>query len=175
MAIGKRDPERALEIARTGELTHLLRVWTMARAATMLARLDRERAVQILDDAATEARRIGGSDPDRPRAFLAIADALLPIDRARGWDSVDDAVRAANSAPDFTGEDGQLTFRIITKHSRSINQRQTADFDLAGIFRDLAKDDFERAIDMSQVFEHEAPRSHAVIAIALAVMDEKKK
>jgi hypothetical protein len=147
----------------------------MSRAAILLTRSDRSRALQILDDATTEARRIGSSDADRPRALLAVANALMPIDRARGWDTVNDAVRAGNSAPDFTGEDGQLTFRIITRTSRSISQYPTSDFYLAGIFKSLALENDERAIELAQVFEHEAPRSHAVIAIALAVLDEKIK
>jgi len=173
--IKKKNAERALDIARTGELTHLQRVWTMSRAAALLTKSDRARALQILDDAATEARRIGSADADRPRAMLAIANAWLPIDRARGWDAVDDAVRAGNSAGDFTGADGQLTFRILTQHSRSITQEPVPDFDLAGIFKSLALENFERAVELAQVFEHDAPRSQAVIAIALAVLGETKK
>lgn len=174
-AVDKKDAERALEIARTGELTHLQRTWTLARAAGLLTKSDRDRALQILDDAMTEARRMDGSDPDRPRAFLAVANALFAIDRARGWDAVSDAVSAANSAPDFTGEDGQLTFRIITKGSRSVNQHSVPEFNLAGVFESLANDDYERAVDLARVFERDAPRAHAVIAIATAVLTTPKK
>jgi hypothetical protein len=174
-AIEKKDAERALEIARTGELTRLQRVWTMTRAARLLTTKDRERALQILDDAAVEARRMDGSDPDRPRAFLAIANVQLAVDPARGWDSMNDVVKAANSAPEFTGEDGHLTFRILTKSSRSINQHPTPDFDLAGVFQLLANQDYERAVGLARVFEREAPRANAVIAIALSILNEKKK
>ncbi len=175
-AIEKKDAERALEIVRTGELTHLQKVWTLAGAARLLmtGKPDRERALQILDDASAEARRMDGSDPDRPRAFLAVANALLRIDRIRGWDSMTDVVKAANAAPDFTGEDGELSFRIVAKTSRSIHQHATPDFDLAGLFRNLANLDFDRAVALARVFEHEAPRAHAVIAIAFAVLNEKK-
>jgi hypothetical protein len=179
-AIEKKNAERALEIVRTGELTHLQKAWTMTGAARLFmspksGKPDRERALQLLDDAATEARRLGASDPDRPRAFLAIANALLAIDPPRGWDSMNDAVRAANSAPDFTGEDGELTFRIISKGSRSMHQHSIPDFDLAGVFQRLANADFDRAVELARVFEREAPRAHAVMAIALTVLNEKKK
>jgi hypothetical protein len=175
-AIEKKDAERALEIVRTGELPRLLKVWTMTSAARLLmtpksGKPDRERAVQILDDASAEARRMDGSDPDRPRAFVAVSNALLAIDPPRGWDAMNDAVKAANSAPDFTGEDGELTFQIITKGSRAIHQHQTPDLNLAGVFQTLANADFDRAVELARVFEREAPRAHAVMAIGSDCLD----
>jgi hypothetical protein len=176
-AIRKKDAERALEIVRTGELTHLQKVWTMTQAARLLmsGKPDRERALQVLDDATAEARRMDGSDPDRPRGFLAVTNALLAIDASRGWDLMSDTVKAANSAPEFTGEDGELTFRMVTKSSRSIDQHSTPEFDLAGVFQTLANADFDRAVELARVFEREAPRANAVMAIALTVLNEKKK
>ena len=177
-AIEKKDVERALEIVRTGELTRLLKVWTMARAARLLAVAkppDRERALQVLDDAAAEARRMDGSDAARPCAFLAVSSALLAIDRTRGWDSMTDAVKAANSAPEFTGEDGELTFRISAKGTRSMHQHGMPEFNVAEVFQSLANEDFDRAVALARVFEHEAPRAHAVMAIAFAVLNEKRK
>lgn len=175
-AIQKKDAERALEIVRTGELTRLQKAWTMASAARllMLPKPDRERVFQILDEAAAEARRMDGSDPDRPRAFLAVANALLAINRTRGWDSMTDVVKAANSAPDFTGADGQLAFRINAKGFRSGHQHGIAEFNVAGVFRLLATEDYNRAVALARVFEHEAPRAHAVMAIAFAVLNEGK-
>lgn len=176
-AIEKKDVERALETVRTGELTRLQKVWTMARAARLLAlaKPNRERALQILDDASAEARRMDDSDPDRPRAFLAVTSALLAIDRPRGWDSMADAVKAANSTPDFTGEDGQLTFRISAKGSRSMHQHGMPEFDVAGVFQSLATEDYERAVALARVFQREAPRANAVMAIALAILNENRR
>lgn len=171
-AIEKKDVERALEIVRTGELTRLLKVWTMARAARLLAVAkppERDRALQTLDDAAVEARRMDGSDPDRPLAFLAVSSALLAIDRPRGWDSMTDAVKAANSAPAFTGDDGHLTFRINAKGSNSMHQHSMSEFNVADVFRSLANEDYDRAVALARVFEHEAPRANAVMAIALTI------
>lgn len=172
-AIEKKDAERALEIVRTGVLSRLVKVWTMARAARLLALVkpDRERALQILDDASAEARRMDGSDPDRPRAFLAVTNALLAIDRARGWDSMNDVVKAANSAPDFTGADGQLTFR----NGGSMHQHGMGEFNVAVVFQSLATEDYERAVALARVFQREAPRANAVMAIARAVLEDKKK
>jgi hypothetical protein len=116
-----------------------------------------------------------GSDADRPRAFLAVSSALLAIDRTRGWDSMTDAVKAANSAPEFTGEDGELTFRISAKGTRSMHQHGMPEFNVAEVFQSLANEDFDRAVALARVFEHEAPRAHAVMAIAFAVLNEKRK
>lgn len=174
-AIEKKDVERALEIVRTGELTRLLKVWTMARAGRLLAVAkppERDRALQTLDDAAVEARRMDGSDPDWPLALLAVSSALLAIDRTRGWDSMTDAVKAANSAPAFTGDDGHLTFSINAKGSNSMHQHSMSEFNVAGVFQSLANEDYDRAVALARVFEHEAPRANAVMAIVLTIWNK---
>ena len=80
-AINKKDAERALELARTGELTHLHKSWLLAQAAKLVGKTDRDRALGLIDDAASEARRIEVSDPDSPRAFFGVANALLTVNR----------------------------------------------------------------------------------------------
>jgi hypothetical protein len=174
-AIEKKDAERALEIVRNGELTHLQKSWAFSQSAELLAKTDRERALALIEDAAAEARRIENSDPDRPRAFFGVTNALFLIDRKSAWQMIDDAIRSANSAEDFSGEDGQLTFRMITKGMRSINQSSAPDFDVTGIFDAFAREDYEKAVELARGFQHDAPRASATIAIARSVLDEKKK
>jgi hypothetical protein len=174
-AIEKKDTERALEIARTGDLTHVQRTWLLTQTAKLLAKTDRDKALELLDDATTEARRIGGSDADRPRAFLAVSNSMFLIDKAAAWDATGEAIKAANSAENFTGEDGQLTFRMITKGINSVYQNSVAEFDVAPLFEKLAADNYERAVDLAGGFTREAPRANAVIAIAHSVLREKKK
>jgi len=174
-AVDKKDADRALEIARTGELTHLQRSWLLAQTAKLLAKSDHEKSLSLIDDAAAEAGRIDGSDPDRPRAFFAVANALLAVNRAVAWDAMNDAIKASNSAENFTGEDGQITIRVISKEMSAINQTSAPDFDVAGIFQALAKDDYEKAVELARGFGRDAPRAAAVIAIARAVLEEKKK
>jgi hypothetical protein len=174
-AIEKKDIERALEIARTGELTHIQRTWLLAQTAKLVVKTDRDKALMLVDDATAEARRIDGSDPDRPRAFFAVTNAMLAINRATAWDSTSEGIKASNSAKTYTGEDGQLTFRLSTKGMNSVYQNSIADFDVAGLFQELAKEDYEKAVELARGFEHEAPRANAVIAIARSVLDEKRK
>ena len=50
-----------------------------------------------------------------------------------------------------------------------------ADFDVVGIFQTLAKEDYEKAVDLARGLQRAAPRASAVIAIARTVLEEKKK
>jgi len=52
---------------------------------------------------------------------------------------------------------------------------QEPDFDIKGIFGFLAKDDYDRAVELASGFQAEAPRAAAAIVIARSVLDEKRK
>ena len=173
-AIDKKKPELALELARTGELTHTQRVWFLTQSAKLLAKTDHDKALGLLDDAVAEARRVEGADPDRPRVLLGIANAVKLVDPPRVWDATFDAVSAANSAEGFTGEDGLLTLTLQTKGRSSVRSNDAPDFDIEGIFGALANDDYDRAVEMARGFQGEAPRANAVIAIARAVLQAKQ-
>jgi len=174
-ALDKKDVDRVLELVRTGELTHLQKAWALTSAGKLLAKTDHEKSLTVIEEAAAEARRLDGSDPDRPRALMAVANALLVSEREKSWDATYDAIKAANSAEGFTGEDGELRTSLITKSGSSMRSSTAQDFDVSGIFGELAKDDYNRAVELARGFEREAPRASAVIAIARAVLEEKKK
>ena len=173
--VGKKQTEPALELLRKGELTHLHRVWGLTEVAKVLVKTDRETALQLVEEAATEARRIDGSDVGRPRALVAVANALKVVDPSRVWDATFDAVKAANSAEGFTGEDGELVLQFQSKLQSSVNTNDVPDFDLDGIFRELANQDYDRAVELARGFEREGPRAVATISIARAVLEPKKK
>jgi len=44
---------------------------------------------------------------------------------------------------------------------------------LNGIFRDLADQDYDRAVEMARGFQAEGPRASATIAIARAVLEPR--
>lgn len=173
--VGKKQTEPALELIRKGELTHLHRVWGLTEVAKVLVKTDRETAVQLVEEAATEARRIDVSDAGRPRGLVAVANALKVVDPSRVWDATFDAVKAANSAEGFTGEDGELVLQFQSKLQSSVNTNDVPDFDLDGIFRELANQDYDRAVELARGFEREGPRAVATISIARAVLEPKKK
>jgi hypothetical protein len=166
-AIQKKTVDRALELAGKGELTHIQRVWVLTQAAKLLAKTDHDKALSLLDDATAEARRIDGVDLDRPRGLLAIANALELIEPARAWDAIFDAVKAANSSEGFTGEDGVLRVTISTKSQNRVRPNAVPDFEIQGIFGQLANDDYDRVVQLARGFQGEAPRANATIARAV--------
>jgi len=106
---------------------------------------------------------------------LAVANAILLVDRTKIWDFAYEVAKAANSAEGFTGEDGVMRISLLTKGSSSIHSTSAGEFDVSGVFSEMAKDDYNRTVEMARLFEREAPRASAVIAIARSVMDDKKK
>lgn len=172
--VDKKDVEKALFLAANGELSHIQKVWLLTQTAKHLPPADREKALEILSDAAEEARRIGGSEPDRARALLAVANGYLAIERARSWDTMLDAVKASNSAEGFTGEDGRILMRLQTPFTNSLRTNSIEDFNLAGVFRALAQENATQAIEMARSFEREAPRATALIAVARSLLTEKQ-
>jgi hypothetical protein len=174
-AVNKKDVNQALELIRTGELTHLQKAYFLTQTAKLLAKSDRDKAESLIEDGALEARRIDPADPDRPRAFLAVTNALRVTNPPAAWDVISEAIKAANSAEAFTGEDGQLTFSFYAKGTSSVHQSGVADFDVMGIFGTLAQESYEKAVDLARGFQYDAPRASATIAIARAVLEEKKK
>lgn len=173
-AIDKKDVDQIFQLAKDGELSHVQRSWALLQAAKLLAKTDRERSLGAIEEATAEARRIEELDPDRPRAMIGIANALLPLDRARGWDAVYEAIKAANSSEGFTGEDGLIKITMQSKGMSSVRSSSVAEFNVAGIFTELAKEDYNRTVELTRGFQREAPRASATIAIARSVLEDKK-
>jgi hypothetical protein len=173
--VEKKMPDQALEMAHKGDLTQIQKAWVLTQTAKLLAKTDKDKATEVVDEAATEARRIDVSDPNLPRALVSVANALKLIDPVRMWDATFDAVKAANSAEGFTGEDGELVLKFQSKGQSSVYQNDVADFDLEGIFKDLAVQDYDRAVELARGFQAEGPRAVATIAIARAILEPKRK
>ncbi len=174
-AVEKKDTEKALTLASKGELTHIQRVWLLTQVAKALPPADREKALEIIADAAVEARRIDGSDPDRTSALVAVANAFLVADRARAWETMLEVAKASNSVEGFTGEDGRIAIRLQSKNMTSLRTSTVDDFNLNGVFRALAQENASQAIELARSFEGEAPRATALIAIARSLLSEKPK
>jgi hypothetical protein len=172
--VEKKLTDQALEMVQKGELTHIQKVWVLTECAKLLVKTDHQKAADLVDAAATEARRIDGSDPSLPQALIAVTNALKVVDASRVWDAAFDAVKAANSAERFTGEDGSMILRFQSKGQSSVHTSSVAEFDLDGIFRELANQDYDRAVELARGFQAEGPRAVATIAIARAVLEPKK-
>lgn len=173
-ALQKKDTEEAARIARSGELTHTQRVWGLTQAARLLAKSDHSSAVDLLDEALAEARRIGGSEADRPRAIAAVTAAFADIDRSRVWDLLSEVVKAGNSAENFTGDDARLSTGLRFKNAIMVSNFNVPDFDLLGTFSALAKINLYPTIEAAKNFTSEVPRANAILAIARTVLEEKR-
>lgn len=172
-AIRNKNAEEAARIAKAGDLTNIQRVWTYTRAARLLLNTDRNKTAQFLEDAVTEARRIGTTDPDRARSLVAVATVMAELDRVRAWEIISEVIKAANSSEGFTGEDGAITARLQTRQMVEVTSVTAEDFDLLGAFRWLARDDLLRSIEQAKSFTAETPRAVATLAIARAVLEKQ--
>ena len=174
-AIDKKDSEETLRLLSAAELTNIQRAWALLEVARLLKKTDANRAVDVLNEAATVARRIGGSDEARARALVGVATQMFEIDRGRVWEALTEAVRAANSVSLFIGEDAQISARFSTGRGTTTTNFTVENFDVGGIFGSLAKEDIYRAIEAAKGFTADAPRAIATLAIARAVLETKKE
>jgi hypothetical protein len=174
-AIERKDIQEALKLARTGELTSLHKVWALTEIARLMQKTDAKSAGEILDEAAVEARRIGGTDPDRTRALFGVATRMYEVDRTRAWEVAAEAVKSANSATGFTGTDAEIVSRFKTSRGISTTNFTVESFDLNNIFGLLAREDLFRAVELAKGFTDEAPRATATLAIIRAVLDTRRR
>ena len=127
-------------------------------------------AVTLLDEALVEARRIADDDPGRAQTLLAVATRYEQLDRARAWELMNEVVKAANSAPAFTGEDGEMSVQFRSKQGGWMTSFDVEEFNLAGVLSALAAEDLNRAIQLTDGFTNEAARVSAVVAVARSVL-----
>lgn len=172
-AIREKDAEMALRLARAGNLTPVQRAWALTEAAKIYTKSEPGRAIELLDEALVEVKRIDQAAPERARALVSVATQLAELDRPRAWEVINDIVKAANDAEEFTGEDGRLMSRLQTKNSTMMSSTSVQSFDLAGIFTALAREDLARATTLARDFKGESPRAVATLAVARAVLDKK--
>lgn len=174
-AISKKDATEAARLAKNGDLTSLQRVWAYTRAAKLLAASERSRALDLLNEALAESRRISNSDPNRARALTAVAANIAELDLVRAWEILGEVIKAANAAEDFTGEDSRISASMRTKMMIVVTNSTAEDFDLLSAFRPLARADLLRAAQMAKTFTGEAPRAVATLAIAQSFLEKRKQ
>lgn len=173
-AVNDKQVVEALRIARGNSLTSIQRAWVLTEAARLLSKDEPGRAVEVLDEALTEAKeRIDPASRERVSALVAIATQLYELDRARTWEVMLDVVKASNAAKEYTGEDGRISMRFQTKNMTMASSSSAQSFDLTDIFTKLAREELQRAADLARSFEGESPRSFAMLAVARSVLDNK--
>ena len=171
-AVQKKNVEEALRLTKNGELTGLQRVWGYTEVARLVAKGDRNRAVELLDEATEEVRRIDADSPERAHALMAVLTPLFELDRARVWSLMPEVVKTVNAAKDYSGEDGRLTTTFRTREMTSVQSNDVPNFNLEPIFTALAKEDLDRAVELARSLAGEGPRAVATLAVANAALKE---
>lgn len=172
LAIKKKEASEVVRLAKAGQLTHTQRAWAYTQAAQLLMNSERARSLEYLEGAADEARRIDAGDPDRARALIGVATQFVAADHVRAWEVLDEAVKSANSADTFTGENVQLNFSILpTRSGIKISSVTANDFGLSGVIHSLTREDLYRSVDLAKSFKNDAPRAAAILAVASAVLE----
>jgi hypothetical protein len=174
-ALERKNVEEALRITRAGNLPFIQRVWAYTEVTQLLGKSDPTRVLQLLNEAAAEARRIDQNSQQRAQALTAIATRLLDVDRPHAWETMVEVVKASSNADDFKGEGGKVTAHLQTGSMVATFDFEVPSFDLKGIFSSLAKDDLQRAIELARGFTAEEPRAIAVLGVARSVLYEKQK
>ena len=116
ISVRKNEAEEAARLAKTGQLKHSQRVWAYTQAARLLMNSERQRSLNLLEEAADEAKRIEASTPDRTVVLIGLTIQFVTADRIRAWEMMGEVVRAGNSTEMFTG--GQYTALFSHEHEQ---------------------------------------------------------
>lgn len=171
-ALERKNTEDALRLARAADLSSIQRVWAYTEVARLIGKSDPGGVLQLLNEAAAEARRIDQSRPERTQSLTAIATSFFDVDRPRSWEMMAEAVKAAEHA-DFIGEGGKVATHLHTEGRVAMLDLEVPSFDLKGIFSLLANDDLQRSIELAKGFTAEDLRAIAILAVARSVLDKK--
>jgi len=174
-AVGKKDAASVARLAKVGVLSHTQRTWAYMQAARLHMNSQRSIAMDLIEDALAEARRIETDDPNRAYMLIGVATQLVNPDRVRAWEIITEAVKAANAIAEFSGEDEGISFALATASGLKFIRINESDFSLASVVRLLAKEDLTRANDLAKSFRNDGPRSVATLAIASAAFESSER
>jgi hypothetical protein len=171
----KKNADEAIKLARKSDISHTLRARVLIEASDIVAKTDRVRALELLEEALAETRRIDASTADRAYALVSLLGHFAKLNRVRAWELVGETVKAGNAAPNFTGENGMTRWTLEGKFGITLGTQLAGPAELPESFAVLARDDFYQAMDVGRNFTAEAPRALVMIAIARAMLEEKKE
>jgi len=171
--LGKKRAEEALAILSKAELPHTLRASFLTQSAAILGEKNPTRALELLDEALTEARRIDAATPERAYCLLALVAQLSERDKSRCWQLLSEMVKAANAIKDFTGENGRTSLLLEGKFSIQMSTELVKPTELSTLFASLAEDNFYQAADAARTFAGDAPRAMVTISVARAAFERK--
>ncbi len=174
------DFDPVLKFVDSADLKPLARAWGYAQAAEIAVRKKKgkQRAVELLNEASRWAARADAGTQERVAAYAVVTSSAMNVDRQRAWDALHEAVKAANSAEEFSGE--QVTIEIHADEAAGDESEPaftfTSDaFRLDRIFAKMARLDFDKAMTETHALESGVTRSIAQIAVARAILENSRQ
>ena len=174
-ALAKKDVPLALRFLKANSLMHPERAWSYLQIARLLMKSDRTRAVELLEEALAEARRIDADDARRALLIIGVATQFLSVDNLRSWEVAAEGIKAANAAEEFSGEAHGMRIALITSSGLKLIELDISTLSLSALLSSLAEEDLIRANDLARSFEYEAPRAVSILAVATAAMPKPKR
>ncbi len=135
----------------------------IARAA--LKSSDRVKANDLLSDAlkfAMDADNTSG----KVRALSGIANVYAGFDLQRGFDAAGEMIRTVNRLREPLSDQTQLVRLFEGGGNTMIMSQDAQEFDAAGTMALLAKQDYERALTLTQYIENPQMKISSLIAVA---------
>jgi hypothetical protein len=165
-AVNTKDADEVLRIVREGYLAPLHRVWALATLASRLGTNDPVRAMDFLNEATIEARRIRVGDPTRAYALVCVAQSFIDLGKFKTEEIGFELVNAVNGVTDFNVDGGKLYAQIRARNLVAMINSKEPSFSMAFFFERLSKQDAQQAISLATDVKPDAPRAAVTIAIA---------
>ena len=173
-ALAKKDVPLALRFAKASGLDHAQRTWAYLQIVKLLMHSDSRRALELLEEALNEARRIDADDTNRALLIIGVAMQFLAADTVRSWEVAAEGIKAANASEEFSGEVDGLSVSLVTSSGLKVINLDTSSLNLSALLSSLAKQDLPRAADLAKSLKYEAPRALATLAVASAAIKKAK-
>ena len=170
-ALESKELEKALQLARTGELSHLQRAWAYSELAALLKSSAPDDSMNLILEAGREAERIETS-PEYAEAWVVVARRAAEIDPSGKWYKVLEAIKAVNRVSDYTGEENEISVGFQSQNNIVMVQVAAPTISLSALIARLAEDDIYRAIATAKNVTSESPRALALLAGARVAFEK---
>jgi hypothetical protein len=171
-ALALKDWDKALQLTRSGELSHLQRAWVYSEIAALSKSSAPEDSMNLILEAGREAERIVTS-PEYAEASIAVARRAAEIDPTGKWYKVLDAIKAVNRVSDYTGEEDEISVGFQSQNNIVKMQVAAPTISFSALIGNLAEDDIYRAISMAKNVTSESPRALALLAGARVIFEKR--
>jgi hypothetical protein len=172
------DSESVARFVRRADAPPFASAWGLAQAAVIAARKKNssEEVNSLLTEAQSYAERADKDSRQRVAAYVVITDASARLKAERAWEFLAELVRAANSTPDYMGDETALATSASTPEGSDLSEELSIESDafrLDNIFAAMARIDFDKTAIQAQALTGEVPRAYARIAAARAALENK--